>query len=120
SRPATPRAAWRATRIRAPRGRWRRRSGPRSTLAGPPPDRFILAGMCGIAGAIAPGGIDPSILVRMGDALEHRGPDGEAYLLGPADGLARLSRDQLSEQRGERVRAGLAHRRLTIIDLSER
>ncbi len=77
--------------------------------------------MCGIAGAISPRGVDPFLLVRMGDALEHRGPDGEGYLLGPAEGgLARLSRSGLAERRESRSQVGFAHRRLTIIDLSER
>jgi asparagine synthase (glutamine-hydrolysing) len=77
--------------------------------------------MCGIAGAISPRGLDPSVLVRMGDALEHRGPDGEGYLLGPAHGrLARLSRELLAGQRDGQHQVGFAHRRLMIIDLSER
>jgi asparagine synthase (glutamine-hydrolysing) len=77
--------------------------------------------MCGIAGAISPRGIDPSLLVRLGDALEHRGPDGEGYLLGPGDGpLTRFTREQLGWQPGGAAQVGFAHRRLTIIDLSER
>lgn len=62
--------------------------------------------MCGIAGALvldgAAAGIDEQYLVRMRDALAHRGPDGTGLWLG-AEG-----------------RAGLAFCRLAVVDLSER
>ncbi|MGH7464483.1 MAG: asparagine synthase (glutamine-hydrolyzing), partial [Longimicrobiales bacterium] len=56
--------------------------------------------MCGIAGAFNPSGepVSPVVLRRMGDAIAHRGPDGEGYY---TDG-----------------HVGLGHRRLAIIDLS--
>lgn len=59
--------------------------------------------MCGIAGFISS---DPARLIRAGlknmtDRIAHRGPDGEGQWISP-DG-----------------RTGLAHRRLSIIDLSE-
>jgi asparagine synthase (glutamine-hydrolysing) len=58
--------------------------------------------MCGIAGQIkTSGSIDEGELLRMRDALEHRGPDDKGFWIG-ADG-----------------KVGLAHRRLSIIDLSE-
>src|SRR2546423_7613073 len=77
--------------------------------------------MCGIAGTISSGGIDPSTLIRMGDRIAHRGPDGEGYLLGsPESRLRRRSRDEIGEADGSAARVGFAHRRLTIIDLSER
>ena len=62
--------------------------------------------MCGISGLLKLNdgtgrGIDRDLLSRMTGALEHRGPDGEGLWVS-ADG-----------------RAGLGHRRLTIIDLSE-
>jgi asparagine synthase (glutamine-hydrolysing) len=78
--------------------------------------------MCGIAGAISSGGIDPSVLIPMGDRIAHRGPDGEGYLLG-SPGSARLrrsSREEVAETGDTRAAVGFAHRRLTIIDLSER
>jgi asparagine synthase (glutamine-hydrolysing) len=58
--------------------------------------------MCGIAGIISP---DPSLLNRdklknMAASLAHRGPDGEAVWIDPE-------------------KAGLAHRRLCVIDISE-
>jgi asparagine synthase (glutamine-hydrolysing) len=81
--------------------------------------------MCGIAGIVAFDGgvVEPPVLQRMTDALSHRGPDGEGFLLAAgahpplchsfvarADGWAT----------GSPVRVGLGHRRLAILDLSER
>jgi asparagine synthase (glutamine-hydrolysing) len=59
--------------------------------------------MCGIAGIISsdPNIIHQSLLQRMADALAHRGPDGEGFWMNKSN------------------IAGLAHRRLAIIDLSE-
>jgi asparagine synthase (glutamine-hydrolysing) len=56
--------------------------------------------MCGLAGylQLQPGAPAPLILKSMGDAIAHRGPDGEGYY---SDGPI-----------------GLVHRRLAIIDLS--
>src|SRR5689334_8555235 len=54
--------------------------------------------MCGIAGFS--GNFDPSMLQRMSDVIRHRGPDDADTLYLPHDGV------------------GLAHRRLSIIDLS--
>jgi asparagine synthase (glutamine-hydrolysing) len=56
--------------------------------------------MCGIAGQFALiGVVDPGLVRTMGERLAHRGPDGEgSYFSGPI---------------------GLAHRRLSIIDLSD-
>jgi asparagine synthase (glutamine-hydrolysing) len=60
--------------------------------------------MCGIAGLLVPRGADKApdeaTLRRMADAIAHRGPDGAGVWI--EDGV------------------GLAHRRLAIIDLSER
>jgi asparagine synthase (glutamine-hydrolysing) len=79
--------------------------------------------MCGIAGAIAPSsGIDPSVLIRMNDRISHRGPDGEGYLLGSSGKgrLRRSSRDEVENSAEALSAVGFAHRRLTIIDLTER
>jgi asparagine synthase (glutamine-hydrolysing) len=56
--------------------------------------------MCGIAGIIrqAPLGVAPDVLGRMAAALRHRGPDGFGFFSGS--------------------RAGLAHVRLSIIDVA--
>jgi len=58
--------------------------------------------MCGIAGIISPHSSDINIqnLKGMADSLAHRGPDGEGFWISP------------------KHTAGLAHRRLAIIDLS--
>jgi asparagine synthase (glutamine-hydrolysing) len=56
--------------------------------------------MCGIAGFS--GTFDRALLERMGQALTHRGPDDSGTWLDKEHGI------------------GLAHRRLSIIDLSER
>jgi asparagine synthase (glutamine-hydrolysing) len=62
--------------------------------------------MCGIAGVFAYGVSAPSVdhkeLLRVRDHMAARGPDGEGAWFSPDD------------------RVGLAHRRLSIIDLSER
>lgn len=81
--------------------------------------------MCGIAGIFdfenRP--ISPSKIVRMAAAQAHRGPDGEGAVFFSADG--KLERfETLSPLsvaiRGEGAVGALAHRRLAIIDLSER
>jgi asparagine synthase (glutamine-hydrolysing) len=57
--------------------------------------------MCGIAGIVLrdpEARVDPGLLLRLSDAIRHRGPDDSAQWTGPG--------------------AGLAHRRLSIIDLS--
>jgi len=59
--------------------------------------------MCGIYGYTSRSEeIDPDVLVRMGEALKHRGPDDE--------GVKVLRRGEYS--------VGLGHKRLSIIDLS--
>lgn len=54
--------------------------------------------MCGIAGINHPKGVQQEMLKQMSDAISHRGPDSEGFFV---DG-----------------NFGLAHRRLSIIDLS--
>jgi len=58
--------------------------------------------MCGIAGIVSPNAADTNIhtLKKMAESLAHRGPDGEGVWLSP------------------KKMAGLAHRRLAVIDLS--
>src|SRR5438270_4856371 len=56
--------------------------------------------MCGIAGILAPSGVDWAALKRMTCAVSHRGPD-DAGLWIDAE-----------------TRVGLGHRRLAIVDLS--
>jgi asparagine synthase (glutamine-hydrolysing) len=72
--------------------------------------------MCGIAGIAHWDGrpIDAAVLKHMADALVHRGPDEEGlYLNGPA---AASQRSRGGPPSGASV--GLAHRRLSIIDLA--
>ena len=56
--------------------------------------------MCGITGVWGPGCSDESVARRMADAIVHRGPDDSGVWCESATGLA------------------LAHRRLSILDLS--
>ncbi len=75
--------------------------------------------MCGIAGATSPSGIDPLLLPGMGDAIRHRGPDGEGYMLHAPGGEIRRFHGQRPGPDEAPATVGFAHRRLSIIDLSE-
>jgi asparagine synthase (glutamine-hydrolysing) len=81
--------------------------------------------MCGIVGIISLNGtpVDPIVLERMNDRQAHRGPDGAGYLFGwPVDGRFTdvLAREIAPAQGRDDIRVALGHRRLAIIDLSER
>ena len=68
--------------------------------------------MCGIAGYVAlNGGLPGALLLQMRDALRHRGPD--------AAGAVRWHRDGRLASEGAAAEIGMAHRRLSIIDLSD-
>src|SRR6478735_1090171 len=56
--------------------------------------------MCGIAGLLSSRRIDSGLLQRMAGAIAHRGPDDEGIWIDPE------------------ANVGLAHRRLSIVDLS--
>jgi asparagine synthase (glutamine-hydrolysing) len=73
--------------------------------------------MCGITGMLAPAGsrISCDMLQRMTDLIAHRGPDGEGFLVG-----TRFVRKAAEAEPFEPARIGLGHRRLAILDLSER
>lgn len=75
--------------------------------------------MCGIAGLWRFKDQDPDDiqrLIRMASTLDHRGPDDRGYLfLETATGQHRLTRD---EETGQAANLLLAHRRLSIIDVS--
>lgn len=60
--------------------------------------------MCGICGFLTRRDVHADVLRRMSDTLEHRGPDDRG--------------EELFSRNGARI--GLAHRRLSIMDLSER
>src|SRR5689334_4216932 len=83
--------------------------------------------MCGIVGMVAArGSVDPSVLQRMNDLVAHRGPDGEGFLLASGEwGKLAYSRQRRAGGDGDAmpqapVRVGLGHRRLAILDLSDR
>lgn len=62
--------------------------------------------MCGIVGLVSLGRpLDPARLTRANDVLAHRGPDGARVWVGDI---------------GANGQVGLGHRRLSILDLSER
>lgn len=81
--------------------------------------------MCGILGVVSLGGepIDLTALQKMNDLQAHRGPDGEGFLLGSTNSgksdYAFVRRTaQWESSAGPQV--ALGHRRLAILDLSER
>ena len=81
--------------------------------------------MCGITGLVSLQGapIDPAVLQRMTDRQAHRGPDGEGFLLGwdGEDGFAHKLVPHTQQWDGRApVRLALGHRRLAILDLSDR
>jgi asparagine synthase (glutamine-hydrolysing) len=81
--------------------------------------------MCGIVGILAATGdaVDPKALQRMNDLLAHRGPDGEGFLLATgAWGRLRHAFVRRADSAcvDSAVRLGLGHRRLAILDLSDR
>ena len=75
--------------------------------------------MCGIAGIVSPRGVDGRSLAEMAVALRHRGPDGEGFALCSPRGRisARASSTEVASAQGSWT-VGLAHTRLSIIDLS--
>ena len=82
--------------------------------------------MCGIAGIVHWSGcdVDPALLRGMADALHHRGPDEEGFYFNRENSDGGLTKsDRAGIVRKLRLReppsaVGLAHRRLSIIDLS--
>ena len=75
--------------------------------------------MCGIAGIVRPDGVALDDLGAMADAIEHRGPDSAGYLLFEGEAGARIHRDLPEGETSPLPTVGLAHRRLSIIDLSD-
>jgi asparagine synthase (glutamine-hydrolysing) len=91
--------------------------------------------MCGIAGLILKSNAlsASDVVLKMTDAIRHRGPDGEGYLLAGEGWVTPFSRDHTfvrmdgslqylpSQQLAARENTTVAfgHRRLSIIDLSE-
>ena len=81
--------------------------------------------MCGIVGIVGLGGtpVDLGVLQRMNDLQAHRGPDGEGFLVAwrhaERFAHARLAHTAQWDRRAP-VQVALGHRRLAILDLSER
>ncbi|MEM9194569.1 MAG: asparagine synthase (glutamine-hydrolyzing) [Myxococcota bacterium] len=69
--------------------------------------------MCGVTALIARGGMPKTVLTRMTDAVDHRGPDGrgEAFFAVRSQELVPCAPGEAS--------VALGHRRLSILDLSE-
>ncbi len=76
--------------------------------------------MCGIAGIFSRKGIESEYLTLMSSALEHRGPDGYGYMLfSKEQGIRMVFNDSVSKCAPNHDMIGFAHRRLSVIDLSE-
>src|SRR2546428_8381347 len=81
--------------------------------------------MCGIAGIVSfqDRPVDLDLLQEMTDRQAHRGPDGEGFLLSwlESGGFCHALVPHTRHWDGRaRVRVALRHRRLAILDLSER
>ena len=81
--------------------------------------------MCGIVGIAALDGrrVDMSTLQRMTDRVMHRGPDGQGFVVGwcEAGGFRSAFVPHTAQWDSDApVRVGLGHRRLAILDLSDR
>jgi asparagine synthase (glutamine-hydrolysing) len=81
--------------------------------------------MCGITGVVALNGrpVDLRVLQRMNDLQAHRGPDGEGFVVSWAESNGFCSAFLRHTDQGRSAppaRVGLGHRRLAILDLSDR
>jgi asparagine synthase (glutamine-hydrolysing) len=81
--------------------------------------------MCGISGIVALNGrpVDLGVLQRMNDAQAHRGPDGQGFLVSWPESNGFCSAFLLHTDQGSLAppaRVALGHRRLAILDLSDR
>ncbi len=80
--------------------------------------------MCGIVGVVAANGgaVDRATLQLMNDRLAHRGPDGEGFLFATRS-AGRFDHTLVRRAEADTdapARVGLGHRRLAILDLSDR
>ena len=81
--------------------------------------------MCGITGIVALNGrpVELSVLQRMNDAQAHRGPDGQGFAVSWPESNGFCSAFLKHTEQGRSAppaRVGLGHRRLAILDLSDR
>ncbi|MDP7034133.1 MAG: asparagine synthase (glutamine-hydrolyzing) [Planctomycetota bacterium] len=106
---------------------WSPRSGIGRLVAGSEvfsPYRVEVFSVCGIAGfwQRKGGSVGPEALRAMGQRIVHRGPDDQGHLLLTETG--RSSREIFFDEEipsiEGRVEVGLAHRRLSILDLDRR
>lgn len=78
-----------------------------------------MCGICGIVEVRSPG-ISLQKLQLMNDRVIHRGPDDGGFAVFCEDGEVQVSRDMESIKTVKAYCIGLGHRRLSIIDLSQR
>jgi len=71
--------------------------------------------VCGIAGILSSEPVDNSGLTAMMQAIAHRGPDDEGWLLGTAGEGIRLGRHNVP---ASPATVALGHRRLSVLDLA--
>jgi asparagine synthase (glutamine-hydrolysing) len=81
--------------------------------------------MCGITGIVALNGrpVELGVLQRMNDVQAHRGPDGQGFLVSWQESNGFCSAFLRHTEQGHSApsaRVGLGHRRLAILDLSDR
>jgi asparagine synthase (glutamine-hydrolysing) len=81
--------------------------------------------MCGITGIVALNGrpVDLGVLQQMNDLQAHRGPDGQGFAISWPESNGFCSSFLRHTDQGRTAppaRVGLGHRRLAILDLSER
>src|SRR6187399_2049859 len=81
--------------------------------------------MCGICGIVSKSGnLQFEIIKNMNDAIAHRGPDDEGFLAYNSGSKNFLEINRSNSNSGEVNRSDhnlfLGHRRLSIIDVSER
>ncbi len=79
--------------------------------------------MCGITGFFAKKELPASVLLRMNEAIRHRGPDDEGYIFNGNHYSGKDSVPQIKRQFGQldsgiQSRFGMGFRRLSIMDLS--
>lgn len=75
--------------------------------------------MCGFVGIFSTEDIDTSVLKKMTDAIHHRGPDDEGYLvIGNSTSPINELRNGDHDTHTLPINIGFGHRRLSILDLS--
>ena len=78
-----------------------------------------MCGICGIVDLREPG-VSVNKLQAMNDLVIHRGPDDEGVALFTETGDVDISYSTAQLKNGKKYSIGLAHRRLSILDLSQK